>query len=299
MAFADTPANIKVAGISSWKVRETSGSKTEFIPLPFLREGKITEKTLFIKDALGRQIPHSVELTASAKMFAITSLANGIEVLDNLAIIGADHQITGVSGITWDTSLLTPTTGGTKVKLVIDGGFEDVMYAEIGMDRVYTITQTDTIHGTPTAGSANGVAGTIDNFKNLTIADVGTAAVTKIECGSGGYTDVFASIRNPKMTFEFLTYRDALGRSKSFGIQVDIEAESFQASSAEALDLNVLAGRQNDWKITFLNGRIATLASQLGVHFELTSAADSDDLTFIKLQASGIVPISAWDGIWT
>jgi len=80
---------------------------------------------------------------------------------------------------------------------------------------------------------------------------------------------------------------------------VDIEAESFQASSAEALDLNVLAGRQNDWKITFLNGRIATLASQLGVHFELTSAADSDDLTFIKLQASGIVPISAWDGIWT
>ena len=295
MANTYTRANIVTAGISTWKIRESG--KTEFVSLPFLKEGKVTEKTLFTKDKTGREWPYAVDLEVSGKLFAVNHLTNAVELFDSLGTIDYDHQVTALNGTTWDTSLLTPTLGGLKWTLVSDSDMDDVMYLELVGDRRYLISQIDTIHGSPTASTAD--TGTVDALATLAVTDIGPAGIYKIEYGAGSYSDDIQAIRNGKVRCELLTTKDSLGRSKGYAIKIDLEAEAFQASSTEALLLNTLAGQDNDWKITFNNSRVMTLDSQLGVHWEFMNTADSDDTSFIKIKASGVVLPSAWDAIWT
>lgn len=295
MANTYTRANIVTAGVSTWKIRESG--KTEFVNLPYLKDAKVTEKTLFTKDKTGREWPYAVDLEVSAKMFAVNDLTGAIELFDNLGTLDYDHQVTALNGTTWDTSKLTPTLGGLKWTLVSDSDMDDVMYLELMGDRRYLITQIDTIHDTPTTSTAD--TGTVDALADLTAADIGPAGIYKIEYGAGSYSDDIQAIRNGKLRCELLTTKDSLGRSKGYAIKIDLEAEAFQASSTEALLLNTLAGQDNDWQVTMNNGRVLTMDSQLGVHWELTHSADSDDTSFIKIKASGVVLPAAWDGIWT
>lgn len=295
MALTPTRANIVVSGINTIKLRQSGD--TEFINLPYLRNGKISEKTIETFDSTKRNFAHAVELTVEAEMFAVNDLTNCIELLDSLGSLDYDFQVTAKNGTTWDTSLLTPTLGGLKWTLVCEKDMEDLMFLKLLLDRRYLVSQIDTIHGTPTVGSAGTAA--IANMATLTPADIGVGGIREIALGQGSYTDTATNLVNSKFTAELLTKKDQYGRSRGYNIKVDYEADCFQAAAADILDLNVLAAYDIDVRVTLINGRIFTFDSKLGFRFDVKHDADSDDTSLIHLAGSGIVNITDWDGIVT
>lgn len=304
MAFSNQRANIKQAGLSSWKVRDAG--KTEFFPLPFLRDGKITEETLFSKDSLGRQMPYAVKIEVSAKMLATSSLVNIVQLLDELGSLNLDHQITAVNGLIIDSAKLTDKYFGFDWKFVSDKDRDGDRHIEIKADRIIKISELDTLHpasGSETASVTDATSALV-GLRSLTRSDIVPAGIDKVEfkeTTAGAYDNDLGSIRNAKFNADLLTTKDNVGRSVGYAVKVMLEAEAMQASPAagqELSQLDTLAGQENDWKVTFADGRVAAFDNKLGVQFSHTIDKDSEDISFIKVQAEGIVPLSAWNGIW-
>lgn len=305
MALANVRANILPSGISTWKLRDYTSAgvaKTEFIALPYLRDTKCVVKDVFVENNKKQQMPYAFDIECSAKVMGMTHLTNGIELLDSLGSLWFDHQITFTNGITIDSSLLTIPKFGTKWKLVSDTDMDDDMYVEIACDRRILLSEYDTLRGTPTSSSTDATS-VLTALKSATRGDISPAGISKVESGVASGSPTFdqdwGSIRKAKFVCELLCQKDSLLRSIGYGVKIDFEAEALQASGTELGLIDGIAGQENDFKITFVNGRIALFDNQLGVHLEHHSDSDMDDVTFIKLMSSGRVKLSEWDGIWT
>lgn len=295
MPFAYDRTKIGPAGIQTWKV--CPATETEFIELPFIRKAVVTEKSRETPDNRQRNQPYLVEFEAKAEMYATNDLTKFIEMLDTLGTLDMDHQITALNGTTWDTSLLTTKYAGFKWKLMIPGTPDELMTCEIIADRLYTSSQIDTIHGTPTTSVPD--TSVLDNLKTLARSAAAPGGIVKMEMGDGSYTDVFEAIRNGSMEFELLCEKDSVGRSKGFAIKGMVDLEVFQYASSDALLINTIMDQQNDYKFTLLNGRVATLTELMGFHFEATHDKDMDGASYIKVHGEGVIKTSEWDGIWT
>ena len=295
--ISSTRSNVNMSGMASWKVRPNG--ETEFMSLGPVRNGKAVEKTLFTKDSKGREIPYAVQLEFEAEMLYTGSLVNIVELLDDLGSLDLDQQITMNNGITWDSYLLTQKFFGFEWELVSDKDRDDARFIKIKADRIIKIGELDTVHGVVTAGSTDADS-VLLALKSLTRGDVVPAGINSIEFSAdGSFENNFGTIRNGKVTCKLLTTKDSMGRSTGYGIEIVIDAEALQASATEIGVLDTLAGTDWNYKITLADGRIMSLTAVLGMAWEHHLDKDSDDVSFIKITASGRILFSAWNGIWT
>ena len=299
MPLQETRSNILTAGIKSWKVKDDG--KTEYFALPFLREGEATVKTLFASTSKGQQVPFALQLEYKAKMMATGSLTNIVELLDQLGSLNLDHIIELSNGQTHSSALLGDKFFGFKWRLVSDADRDKERYIELTADRVIRISEFDTLRGSA-PGSVTDATSALVGLRSLSRADIVLAGINKVELresSAGSFTDDFGKIRNGKFEAELLTTKDNLGRSIGYAVELGLEFEHMQTAETELALMDGIAGQENDWKITFADGRIATLDNQLGIEFNYSNNKDMDDIAFTQVMGKGRVLLTEWDAIWT
>jgi len=295
MSIANTRANIKPGSMATAKAR-LSGS-TEFVNIPYLRDGQANVKSLHTLGETGRENPHSMEFAASFKSRATKTVANHIELIDSLAGLDVDWQITARdTGVHFDSSLLTPGFFGCRMRFVAEGGYESDRYIEYILDRYLLKTEQPTLMGTVTASTPDTNA--IDTLASLTLADIVPAAIRQIEFGEGSYSELLANIRKAKFVLETMGDRDDLGRTRSTLAKISLEAECLQASITEAALLDDYSDDDMDWRVTFCDGLVATMDSKIGYGHDFNLIADPEKDNFIKFFASGTILLSDIDGIF-
>lgn len=306
MALAPARSQILPAGISQWGISDTTQSDTGYSAIPYLREGKIEIKTLETNNSLGQPVPYGYELSGSAKFPAVRTTANFMKTLDSLGRDLIEHRITFINGQIISsnpgTSAMSPTGFGTKWKLVSDKDMDGDMYVEMSIARRLTIAEYTKILTTANAPTF-GTSTTFTNLTSLTRADIVPAGISKIELGvasAGTYLDDIDNLRKGVFTAELLTTTDSHGQFIGYGIKIDFTIEAMETLEAELFKWDDIASRANECRITWANGLVCSLPSQLGITYSFTMDKDMDDIAFLKVSGSGIVTNASgvWDALW-
>jgi hypothetical protein len=305
MALAPARANVLISGIASWGISSTTGSDTGYSLIPYLRNGKIELKTLETKNSYGQPVPFGYELSGSAQFPAVKTTANFIKLLHHLTSDQIEHKITLINGQIISskpgTSTPSPTGFGTKWKIVSDKDMDGDMYVEMSISRRITTAEYTQILTTANA-PATGTSTTFTNITSLTRADIAPAGFASVALGAasaGTYADVISNLRNGKFTAELLCSKDSRGQEMGYAVKIDFDLEGMETLEAELLKWDDIAMRANECKITFINGMIISLPTQLGITTSVTIDKDSDDIAVIKVAGSGIVTAAAFDALWT
>ncbi len=307
MALVPSRANVLVAGVSTWKIKNTSGGDTAYHSLPFLRQGKINIDSLSTKNSLGQDVPYAYELKGVAQFPAIRTEANFVDLMDTIASVLIDHKITLINGqiIASAATSMSPTGFGVGLKIVSDKDMDGDMYVEMTISRRLTPAEyvlIMTTAGAPADGT--GVADTLVLLDSLVRADIVPAGISKVEFGvasAGTYLDDIDNLRNAKFSMELLTTNDSRGRALGYAWKTDLSLEALETLEAENLKWPAIAVRANEARITFINGMVATFPTQLGITQSYASEKDSDDVAVLKITGSGIITNASgvFEGIWS
>jgi hypothetical protein len=119
------------------------------------------------------------------------------------------------------------------------------------------------------------------------------------ESEAQNWTDELGYFRNGKFESEMLTIKDSAGRSAGHSIRISVEAEMLQSHSTELSGVLSLAERENDYRITFADGAMSTLASKLGIQWEFRNEDDAAQSSIMKIRGEGIIQSAQWTGIWS
>jgi len=304
MALAPARSNIKLAAINQWGVSDTTQSDTGYSAIPYLKNAKASIKTLATNNSLGQPMPYAYELSGSAQFPAVRTTANMIKLLDALGTDQIEHRIAFVDGRIISskpgTSTPSPTGFGTKWKLVSDTDMSSEMYVELSIARKLTIAEYTQILTSANA-PAFGTSATFTNMTSLTRADIVPAGLKTVGLGAasaGTYADVMSNIRSTKFSAELLTTMDSHGQYVGFAIKIDFDVEGMETSEVELLKWDDIADRANECQLTWSNGLVCSMPTQLGITTEVVVDKDSDDISVIKVSGSGIILPSAWDALW-
>lgn len=313
MALSPSRSNVLTAGIKDWAIKNASKPDTGYGDLQFLRTGNIAISTVGPKNQFQQPLGTAFPFKASAQFLATRTEANFISLLGDMCTDLIDHRITLVNGQVISsaptTSTPSPTGFGVNWKLVSDKDLDDAMYVEITADRNLLSSEYTQILTSANADNTAAVSGdTFDNFGSLTRADVVPAGIAQFALGAAGagtYADVVQNLRNGKFTAETVSIKDQYQRSIATAIKITLDVEALETVQAELLKWNGIATRNNECKITFANGMVCTLPNVLGSSYGVnplityTSNKDMDDAAFIHVQGEGLLPVSAWAGIWS
>jgi hypothetical protein len=305
MALAPARTNIKLAAVNQWGVSDTTQSDTGYSAIPYLKNAKVNIKTIETNNSLGQPMPFAYELAGSAQFPAVRTTANFVKLLDSLGNDLIEHRIVFVDGRIISskpgTSTPSPTGFGTKWKLVSDSDMSSEMYAEISIARKLTLaeyTQILTSANAPTFGTS----ATFTNFTSLTRADIVPSGLANVKLGAanaGSYLDVMSNVRSTKFSAELLTTMDSRGQYVGFAIKIDFDIECMETSEVELLKWPAIVDRANECQLNWANGLACSLPNQLGITTEVIADKDSNDISVLKVQGSGIIIPSAWDALWS
>lgn len=312
-AWSKIPANVLGDGLKSWQVKATNAATgaadVAYYTLPQPFEGKLLSKSLAQADSRQVEFPFAADLAYSAK-FMPTDKTNLIKLLSVLVRNPSDHILTGNNAATLSSGNLGVTGFGLKFRLVSDSDMAKIRYIELMADRKIVMTpSTDwaALIGTPPAVGTPNAADLLyamNSIARTTITPGGVNSVTCSAVGGGGATDNLGKIRNFKLTVESLGEQDHLGKTVPCNrAQFTLEVEMMQSSSTELTQLQVVAQRENDWVVTFVDGTVLTLANptNIGVDFELHSDTDSKGNQFINIKGGGVVTLlgTTWASMWS
>ena len=300
-------ANILAGGISSWKLNSTGDASGAYQPVPQLREGKITIDSLSTMDSQKRPIPFAYDLKASVQFFAMRTSANFIKLLDTLLNTVINHKITMINGQIFSSAAtsMSPTGFGTELEIVSDKDMNDVMYIQMNISRILTPAEYNlfsTSAAAPVDGS--GTAGdALYNLSLLTRADVVPAGISEIDFGirgAGTYIDHVTSLSNGKFNAKAVVVKDGRGQSIGHSWDIKFSCEGMETIEAQLQAWKTIATRDNEAKVTFINGLVATFPTQIGVIPSYASEKDSDGIAMMKISGAGFIPNSSgtMDGIW-
>jgi hypothetical protein len=314
-AWALTPGNVLPDGLKMWQVRLTNAANmaaqdVAYYTLPYPFEGKNLTKSVSQADSRGVGFPYTVDLAYSAKFMPSANETNLIKLLPTLVRNPSDHILTFLNGQT-ACSNLTQKYFGLNFRLVSDSDMAKLRYIEFIVAR--SIAQNATADWTALWGTppANGVANASDLLylwatpaARTTITPGGVNSVTCSAVGGGGATDNLGKIRNFKLTIAGEGEKDNLGRTSPVNrAKFDVEVEMMQSAAAEITNLQVVAGRENDWVITFVDGMVLTLANptNIGVDFEIHNDSDSQHNQHINIKGSGVITLlgTTFAGLWS
>ena len=300
-------ANILSAGISSWKVKDTTDSDVAYYAVPQLREGKITIDALSTMDSQKRPIVYAYDLKASVQMFAMRTSANFIKLCDTLLSKLIDYKITMINGQVFSSAAtsMSPTGFGTELEIVSDKDMNDVMYIQQSISRILTPAEYN-YFSTSANAPADGTQTSGDvlyNLSLLTRADVVPAGISEVDFGirgAGTYIDHVTNLRNGKFNAKSVAVKDARGQSIGYSWDIKFSCEGMETIEAQLQAWKAIAVRDNEAKVTFINGLVATFPTQIGVIPSYASEKDSDDIAMMKISGAGFVPNSSgtMDGIW-
>ena len=301
-------ANILNAGISSWKIKDTTDGDVAYYPVPQLREGKITIDSLSTMDSQKRPIPFAYDLKASVQFFATRTSANFIKLLTVIGSKLIDHKITMINGQIFASAATTmsPTGFGTEVEVVSDKDMNDVMYINMNISRILTVAEYGYFSTTANA-PADGTQTTADilyDLSLLTRADVVPAGLSKVAFGianTGTYIDVVQYLRNGKFNAKLVTVKDQRQQAIGHSWDIKVSCEGMETVQAQLQAWETIATRANECQVTFINGLVASFPAQLGVVPSYASEKDSDDIAYMKISAAGFISNQStnFTGIWS
>jgi len=300
MAFAIARANVKVSGISTFKVRAVGDAG--YYSLNPLRDGKIMVETITQKDSKGREFPYAFRFEASGKFF-YTNKTNMLEVLDTLNGTNLIPWIVGTDGSSYAFELISATLGytGFTASYVCDGAASEDSYVEVKATRILKLAEYDTILGSTSGISDSPTGGdALAAIALLVRADYfpsGIATATCSASGGNGTDDAFGFLRNTSIKIEAISEADSIGREIPYAANFQFSFESMQASSAEQLDINVISARTNKFILTGVSGTVFTLDNTNGINVVFNNDKDATGTTYFTVSGSGIVPFSSLDGI--
>lgn len=303
-----TKANILQAGIKKAYLKYTSPAGVAdpaYHLLPFIKNGKVSFKYYLDKDTSQVDYPISGILTGSLDCLA-TNKTNLLKILDSMALGQMDFLLmetndpTGAANA-WQSAALTPPYVGLKWKFVCDGAVDKTRFVTFSFNRklllsdLANLIKVAPIIGTPAAD----VLLPLDSLVRGDMIPAGFQSVTCSIAGGGGATDNFGYIRTSKLEVELLVDdTEEYGISQGYGVHVKLDFESMQRAAADITQLNVIAQRANDWKITLMDGTVVTLTSAIGFHADILNDKDSNGIVYSKVGGEGIIPISSLDGLF-
>lgn len=305
MALSLAKANLKPAALKNLYVKATTSAgvaDAAYYALPFIRAGIASIKTFEFLDSVGREYPFAGMLHIEAECTA-THKTNMLKMLDALATNQIDVYGLGVSTQNYFTEGLTPAFAGLKWSFICDGSVDKHRFVKFEFSRGLQTSEFDAVLSlsSPTLGTpaTSDVLYALNSLVRADIIPAGFKSVTCSAAGGGGATDNFGLIRNGKLTMELLVDSTEMYlRAQGYLVHFAYEFEMMQTANSELIQLDTIATRENDFKITLMDGTVVTLTSQAGVTFDHQNNKDSTDIAFTKFLGSGTIPMGSLDAVF-
>lgn len=178
-------------------------------------------------------------------------------------------------------SLFTPSVDDGEFHLLATG--VETFVPSTGVFGDYTLCAGAT--------SAHLVTGIPANIRPNGIASV--ALDNPLSSGA----ETLSNVKNGKITCEFLSDDDTLGRPNVYGVDVMVEYESLISDSSTSTVLSAINNVNTDVVVTMLDGKVFTLNSKLGVQASFEDVGDFDKFRIVRFTHKGRIPLSEFAGI--
>ena len=300
MALSPSRANVLIAGVSLWKVKDVTDADPAYHSLPFLRMGKITIDSLSTLNNLGQPVVYGYELKGSCQFPAIRTEANFVKLMDTLASKLIDHKITLINGqiIASAATGQSPTGFGLDFSIISDKDMDGDMYAEMNVHRLLTPTEYTNIMtsaNAPADGSPSGDVLLL--LDSLVRTDIVPAGISSIVLNG---TDTISNLNTAKFKLSQLSAKDSRGQQMGYGWKLELDLEAMETKEVENLKWPAIVTRTNSLVVNFINGMIATFSS-VGVTQGYATEKDSDGIAVLKIKCVTIITNASGvlDGVWS
>jgi len=261
--------------------------------------------------------------TALTEIELLPSITDGVAGVGNnflfqLTDSAAIPTTTPAQTTGWVT--VTPSQVKATVKYMSDGNPSTNQFIEVTVKGSLKASEIDacvqasiadvhfTISGTSAQTfSASGVLGNYALCASATDAgkDVGIptnikpngfASVALNDPLSSG-AETLTYMRNGKITLDFVSEEDSLGRPNVYAIDVEIEHESTLTDSATLLLMDSMNALLTSITVTLLDGKVFTFANELGFSTSFENVGSMDKLRILRFSHKGRILTSQLAGI--
>lgn len=290
LGIAATHSNILINGLASWKVKHGIGETPDdaYYSLGDLADGRFTATALTARNTYGREKPYGIKLDASAKMLC-TDKTTVLALLDHLGDAQLAHKITAINGKTFNGNW------GTKWRFDSSAGYGGNRFIEIMADHTVLLAGTledwaDVIN-TP---DADGASGESDVLKTWSAVTHNLAGISAITFDPAGTAETVGNFKNARLVCELLTDQDNEGRSRGYGVSINVEFDMMQTDEELAYFDDSLQATDSV-VVTLADSTIFTLTS--GISWTYRLEGDSDGTAICSVRGGGVIKLSDWAGL--
>ena len=281
-------ANVKMDGLTSVTLDNLALTKGDTITE--IRDGKLVVESISVRDSKQRNRGYAVKAEATWKYMS-TPLAN-IQAIAGTYLCGDNsYNIIPQNGENFIFGLTGAGGGCVKSKLVIDGDFDADRHIEMGVKMHRIISGLDAGFGTftPSGGISTGLTAgspSASGFATISVKKTGEAA------------EPLGTIRKGKLTAEVLCTEGNLKQYVAHAMKIDAEVEVLETLSANLLLIDSILSAANNGIVLATPDNITfTFTNELGIDIGWHLESDANDIAFLKVTASGIIPLASWSAL--
>ena len=264
-------------------------------------------------DSIGRnKSMNTVEFTAKCTM--MQSSLTEIELLETMANGTCDFLFKCSDAAALGSSTPAPLEGWNlvtaamigcvKPKLDASGTPQENRKIDLEWQGSILLTEIDSVVKASLADSLfessdeTGTFHAIGTYLPLTVHNGGLPTPANIKaCGfktvtladTGGLAQTLGSVKNAKLTMEFIADTDSLRRYQCHAIDINVEYEWMQTDVANLLNLDTMCDADIDLVITLLDLFKFTFTNQVGIDLQYENIGDYDKMKIIRFTHKGKV----------